>query len=600
MNREIRNCQNCKTNFEIDASDFKFYERIKVPPPTWCPECRIVRRMSVQNQRALYKRKCDLCGNEMVTFFSPEARDTVYCQKCWWSDNWDPFQYGLEYDFSKPFFAQFRELLDRVPWSALQTVYTTMVNSEYCNIASYLKDCYLMFNSDYSEDCYYGTYVERSKRSFDLYMADYAEICYESNNLEKCYHVFYSSNCNNCIDVYFSRNLRGCSKCFGCVNLSNKQYYIFNEPYSKEEYFRKLKQFDLGSRKTVLELRQQMADFNLKFPRKFAEGFKNLNVSGDYVFNSKNTYLSYEMAESEDCKFCQFLFIETAKNCQDVTMWGGGLTNSYDSMGIGGGADQIKFSFDCWANLMNIEYCFDLLVMNSDLFGCSRLKNKKFCILNRQYSEKEYNDLIPKIKKQMDEVPYIDKKGRVYKYGEFFPPEIHSFAYNETIAQEYFPLTKEEAIDQGFRWKDAQDKNYQITISSDQLADNIKEVEDGILGQIIGCEHFGKCKDQCSVAFKITPRELEFYRAENIPVPRLCSNCRHYERLRNNNPMRFYHRRCGCEGLQSVKSKAQNSYQNVAQHFHGGDHCPNEFETTYAPERREIIYCEECYQQEII
>ena len=35
-------CQNCKTKFEITADDMRFYERIKVPPPTWCPECRMV------------------------------------------------------------------------------------------------------------------------------------------------------------------------------------------------------------------------------------------------------------------------------------------------------------------------------------------------------------------------------------------------------------------------------------------------------------------------------------------------------------------------------------------------------------------------------
>ena len=356
-NSETRTCQNCKVSFEVDASDFAFYEKIKVPAPTFCPECRMVRRLSSQNQRDLYRRKCDLCKKDIIAYFPADSKSIVYCQKCWWSDDWgDPMQYGQDYDFSKTFFQQFKELLDRIPRSSLQTVYTTMVNSEYCNIASYLKNCYLMFNSDYSEDCYYGTYVERSKKTFDVYMGDQCEICYESNNLFKCYHVFYSSNCNDCLNVYFSKNLRGCSDCFGCVNLANKQYCIFNEPYSKEDYFEKLKQFNLGSRQSISEFRKTMEAFKLKFPRKFAEGIKNKEVSGDYVFNSKNTHLSYEVAGCEDCKYCHFLFIEPTRDAWDVTMWGGGLSQAYDSMGVGGGADRIKFSLDCRANLMDIQY----------------------------------------------------------------------------------------------------------------------------------------------------------------------------------------------------------------------------------------------------
>ncbi len=504
-------------------------------------------------------------------------------------------QYGEDYDFSKPFFQQFKELLDRTPRSSLQTVYTTMVNSEYCNIASYLKNCYLMFNSDYSEDCYYGTYVERSKKTFDVYMGDQCEICFESNNLFKCYHVFYSSNCSDCLNIYFSKNLRGCSNCFGCVNLANKQYYIFNEPHSKEEYLKEMEQFDLGSRETISKLREKMEALKLKFPRKFAEGMKNKDVSGDYVSNSKNTHLSYEVTGCEDCKYCHFLFIEPARDAWDVTMWGGGLSQAYDSMGVGGGVDKIKFSFDCWASLMDIEYCFDLLVANSSLFGCIGLRNKKFCILNKQYSESEYNELVPKIKKHMDAMPYVDKKGRVYKYGEFFPAEIYPFAYNEAIVQEFFPLTKEEAIQAGFNWKDAEVKNYLITTQSNQLPDHIKEVADGILEQVIGCEHAGECKEQCTKAFKITPRELEFYRTDNIPLPLLCPNCRHYQRMKNNNPIRFYKRYCQCSGRKSENEV----YENMGSHFHGEIKCPNTFETSYALDRPEIVYCEQCYNAEV-
>jgi hypothetical protein len=175
----------------------------------------------------------------------------------------------------------------------------------------------------------------------------------------------------------------------------------------------------------------------------------------------------------------------------------------------------------------------------------------------------------------MNETPYVDQKGRIYTYGEFFPSELSPFAYNETIAQEYFPITKEEALHNGYRWKDADIKNYKPTVSFQNLPDHIQDVPDSIVNEVIRCAH-SNCTHQCTTAFKIIPSELQFYHTMNLPLPRLCPNCRHYERLAQRNPLKLWHRKCMKEG------------------------CNNEFETSYAPERPEIIYCEQCYQQEVV
>ena len=146
------------------------------------------------NEHTLYKRTCNLCGVAMISNFSPDAPFPVYCNPCWSSDKWDPMSYGMDVDFSKPFFLQMKELHECVPWQALHTVHSTMINSEYAHNASYLKDCYLMSTSDYSENCLYGTCVEHSKDSLDLLFADAAEACYESTNLAKCNRGCYSFN----------------------------------------------------------------------------------------------------------------------------------------------------------------------------------------------------------------------------------------------------------------------------------------------------------------------------------------------------------------------------------------------------------------------
>jgi hypothetical protein len=175
----------------------------------------------------------------------------------------------------------------------------------------------------------------------------------------------------------------------------------------------------------------------------------------------------------------------------------------------------------------------------------------------------------------MNDMPYKDSKGRIYKYGEFFPLELSPFCYNETIAQEYFPLTKEEALNQGYTWKDKEERSYVINIKTENIPDDIKEVNEEIIGKVIECEHQGTCNEQCTEAFKIIPDELTFYQRMNLPIPHLCPNCRHYQKLKQRNPLMLWHRKCMKEG------------------------CQNEFETSYAPDRPEIVYCERCYQQEV-
>jgi hypothetical protein len=175
----------------------------------------------------------------------------------------------------------------------------------------------------------------------------------------------------------------------------------------------------------------------------------------------------------------------------------------------------------------------------------------------------------------MSDMPYIDSKGKIYKYGEFFPSELSPFAYNETIAQEYFPVSKEQAIQQGYKWKDKEERNYKIDIKTEDIPDNINETTEDILGKVIECAHLGNCNQQCTEAFKIIPEELAFYKRMGLSLPHLCPNCRHYERLAQRNPLKLWHRSCMNKD------------------------CNNKFETSYAPERPEIVYCEKCYQQEV-
>ena len=595
MDSQTKTCQNCKSSFVIEQEDFAFYGNIKVPPPTWCPDCRLKRRMVFVNERSLHRRGCDLCNKQVISIFPENAGRPVYCQPCWWSDKWDPLMYGKEIDFSRPFFEQLNELFRSVPDFGPQTMHSTLVNSDYCNIGSYLKNCYLLFNSDYDEDCAYSTVLERSKNCLDLYISDLCEFCYMSTNLFKCFRTFFSNNCNECVDVWFSKNLRGCSNCLGCINLRNKQYYIFNQPYTKEEYSNKIAEWNTDSYKTIQQLARRAREVHIGYPRKFMEGLQNANVSGDYIFNSKNVFSSYEVGGAEDSKYCHFLFINGTKDSYDFTMWGAKALRIYECMGSGNNQNDVKFCYDTWSDAFNLQYCWHILARNSDLFGCMALRNKQYCILNKQYTKEEYEGLVPKIVAHMNAMPYIDRQGKTYKYGEFFPPEMSAYTYNETIAQKYFPLTKKEAVARGYKWRDSEKKDYNIQHNAADLPDDIKDVSDSTLEETIGCEHGGSCNEQCTTAFKFTKEELAFYRKLKLPLPRSCYNCRHYYLLRQRNPIKFYDRACQCEGAKS----ANGAYVNTTSHFHESVRCPHAFRTTYSPDQSEIVYCEQCYQAEV-
>ena len=559
---ENRICQNCKQSFTIELDDFGFYEKIKVPPPTFCPECRIKRRLSWQGYRIFYKRKCDFTGEMIITTYHPDSPYKVYRQDIWWSDQWDPKSYGKEIDWSRPFLEQFKELMLEVPHASLATVYSTMVRSDYCNAASACKDCYLCFKITGGENSAYLNTVVDGKNSIDCSFLNHCELSYGSININKCYKTFFSQDCTECHNIWFSRDLVGCSDCVGCINLRMKQYCIFNKQYTKEEYHRKFLGLDFGTLEDIKKFQKQTEEFMETQPRKQFHGIKNVNVSGEYISNSKNVHDSYLFSNGEDLRYCQFLKSGGAASSYDWSFFGDKSELMYECCWCGLDSSNVKFSAWNYYN-QNVEYCFGCH-HSRNLFGCVNMPKGEYCILNKQYTKEKYHMTVEKIKKQMKEIPYIDKVGRKYFYGEMLPAELAPWYYNEATVYEWFPTTKEKAVKEGCNWRNPDPKEYQK--STVQVPGHIKDVEDKILEAIL------KCID-CGKNYRIIRMELEFLRRFNLPIPLSCPLCRDRSRIKLLNPMTIFNRKCA--------------------------KCGVEIKTSYAPERLEIVYCEKCYQQEV-
>ncbi len=227
-------CNTCGQDFTIYPDDRLYYEKIGVQEQRLCPQCRAQRRLAFRNERNFYKVKCGLCGKDTISVHSPNKPYPVYCHDCWFGDGWDAKTYAMDYDPSRPFFEQFKELWAKVPKVAL--MHTNSINSEYLNFAADNKDCYMIVESSNNENCIHCYWIQICKDSVDISCSHRTSLSYESDGCYDCYRIMYSRNCYDCRDSYFLLDCTNCSDCIGCVNLRSKKFCIFDEQYTKEEF----------------------------------------------------------------------------------------------------------------------------------------------------------------------------------------------------------------------------------------------------------------------------------------------------------------------------------------------------------------------------
>ncbi len=553
---QVQICKNCKKDFTIELEDFDFYEKMKIPPPNVCPDCRFRMRAMFRNETTLYSgQKCDLCDKSIVTMYNPKSPYKIYCYECFYSEKWDPKEYRAEYDKSRPFMDQMKDFLIKVP--KISTYISKgdgeNVNSEYVNMASGCKNCYLVFNTSPAEELMYSRGIKHGRESSDLYFGTDMERCYECINIQQSSGVIYGQNIIGCVDSYFIYNGSGLTNCFGCVNLRNKSNCWFNEQLSREEYQSKLKEV-LGSYEKMEEARKKFDEFKISFPKRENNNIKTVGSTGDYLFECKNVKDAFEISKSEDSRY--IFSSKEVKDCLGTIGYGTQSERLLEVVATGFSSNVIgTYGAE---NCRDILYSF-YIAQCQDCIGCDGLRHGKYSIFNKEYSKEEYEELKDHI------VAELTQKGI---HGLIMPPELAPFAYNETIAQDNMPLTKEEAIALGFRWEDdIQMTTGKETLLPENIPDHIKDATDDITKEVLCCT-------ECKRNYKIIEQELFFYRKMVLPIPRKCFYCRHKDRILRRGPYKFWNRSCS--------------------------HCNKDIVTNYSPERPEIVYCETCYQQEVI
>ncbi len=551
-------CTSCRQTLRTDNVDLAFYEKVSpiiggikqmIPPPTLCPDCRHQRRMSWRNEHTLYRSSCGNCGRAIVSAFHPKGSYAAFCPECWFGESWDAKEKRLSIDFHRPFFEQFHELNMAVPQLSLSI--WNSENSNYCNYVGDVKDSYLVFGSVYSQDCYYGS-PYYSKNCVDTLVVRNCERCYECVDSRQLYECAWCQDCINSHNLLYCRDVQSCEDCIGCVGLRQKKHCIFNEQLSAKEYAKRKTELDLSSLNVRSLLETRLAQLVLNMPHRYMQSSKAEDVSGNFIYESKNVHDAYFTDKSHDCRYCAQVVDLT--DCFDTN-----FTEEnelcYEYLGAYQN-NHVLFSLFC--KQVTESLLSACCHRSSHLFGCSGLKDASYCILNTQYSQAEYERLVPRI---------IEHMKACGEWGEFFPAGLSPFGYNETVASEYYPLTAKEVRGRGWNWND--DLPYATgkeTLPWDKIPTRSKDVPDTITQEVLGCI-------TCKRNYRLIPQELVFYRSLDLPIPHQCFDCRHRARLAKRNPRKLWKRPCS--------------------------NCSASMLTTYAPDRPEIVYCERCYLETV-
>lgn len=556
-----KDCGQCGSVFNIFREDIDFYKKMKVPPPILCPDCRTQRRLGyrIVQLPIFHKRKCDAPehSDTLISFYSKNNKVKVYDDDYYLSDSWDALEFGRDYDYDKSFFEQFNELALAVPHQSLFKD-PQSVNCDYVVSGVAAKNCYYVAIPYESENIYYGFLPVHSRDCIDISDADYSEQCYGSVHVNRCYNCNFCHECFNCIDCSFMFDCRNCSHCFGCTNLRNKKYCLFNRQLEKNEYKRRISEINLGKRSVLTKYKNKFNVLEKNAIRKCVNNVKAENSFGNDLRECRNCFYAFRVIGNGSENLRYFSYGDNAADEMDV--YGSSFTSLiYESAGTQR-ASNIKLSIMLRGGA-NLEYCAEC--RNCDYcFGCFGLRDKKYCIFNKQYSENEYWRIVDRIKSQM-----LQNK----EYGEFFPLSMSWFPYNESDASVEFPLTKDKIIKNGWYWEDEEESDIDLSkfkaLKPNEVPDDISDVSDDVLKSVIICEKTGK-------PFKITKFELDFYRKKNLPLPTIHPLQRIKDRFEFKHPLRIWQYPC---------SK-----------------CGTTMDSGHDPEKKLKVYCEACYLREVV
>lgn len=534
-------CVDCSIDFVLSKNELIQYKKVDLELPNKCFKCRIKHHFAFWNFGKFRKTISGLSGKGIITVHPMRAKYPIYSSHEWYGDSWDPIDFGQDYNPKESFFKQFYELQTKIPRP--HQIGKNSTNSDWCDDAWESKNCYLSRSILRCENLSYGYRTLDTKDSFDIVLSFNLQNSYDCLFCYNSYNLKFSEISKDCIDSSFLFDCRNCQDCFMCFNLRGKKYCILNEQYMKEKYIEKLKEFDTGSYSSLLSLKKMFIELKKKnVIHKENFNLKTNNSIGNYLTNCNNCINVFSWENSENC-YNSVRGLNT-KDCIDQTgVWNTEVSGN-NSCCTGG--FELKYSM--WSNGSYSEY-LDICDEVQYCFGCVGLRNKKYCILNKQYEKEEYEILKNKIISQM-------KKDK--EYGEFFPYYMSMCDYNFSTGYIYFnDVTKIEIDKLGGYWNEDDNSSADGMLSS-LLPDHINDVPVDISETALLCERSG-------YRYNISKEELMFYKRNNIALPRNHFDIRIIDKVKQTAVLEsYYYKCCYCSSSIQAYYPRNWEYENIA------------------------------------
>ena len=310
-------------------------------------------------------------------------------------------------------------------------------DNENCDYAEVYgaKNCYLSFSVGLgAENMLYSFIAANNIKNTlnSLSVMNGSENVYSSRIIISSYNIFYASNIHNSHNIWFSSNLIGCSECLYCSWLTNQSYMIHNKQYSKDDYIRE--------KEYILQDKELFDKSYTHITEQKIENILSENVIWWWLnlcSNINNGYSGFKITDGQNFFIAwgwesNFLY---CYDCLDVGFqW---LNHDYYGVHYCG---EWSNNIYCCSSISSCSHVFYSYFLENCSFclWCIGLKNKQFCILNKQYSKGDRYTKVDEIFSQME---------KDWTLGEFFPASMNPFYFNDTAA--YLidsSFTKEEVI----------------------------------------------------------------------------------------------------------------------------------------------------------
>jgi hypothetical protein len=400
------------------------------------------------------------------------------------------------------FFDAFQQLFlsIQLPWFHH---YYEVENAPYSNHISSSANVYLSYHvTGNCENIMYSLSTKiHAKNVYNSVMSwMYSENVYQSLGILRSSNIFYSRFIQDSHNIWFSTDLVWCHDCIFCHDIQNISYAINNISYPKEVYFQKKDQ--------ILKNKEHFYTNYLKMPS-IGGNIGSKNTSGKYCNLSEdvqNGYYSTHIKTGRNVLFAGHpdglediyngVFVSAGRGYYGACAVGGDATEIYNSI-------SMMRSFECYYSYF-LERC-------SFCFGCIWLKNKSYCILNRQYTKEDWYRKVWEIFETM----LLD--GTFWK---FFPATLSPFYFDDSLANlmlwnydrkrletKWFLFSPENTRGQTLRQEAIESWAFSQYISNAESY----IIDDAILWKILhGTD--GKC-------YTIQKREKDFLEQFHLPIP---------------------------------------------------------------------------------